>query len=215
MKILVLDDNQNFAKELQEILKLSDYKVQVSNNYDLTSDTFSNNFDFFIVNLDIAYMDGYELLVLLRDFYKDIPIFVYSEATHISHIIKAYDLGCDDYIKKPFDPRELLVKINKKLNIHNKLIHLSKKCFYDRSQRVLFYNQKPIQLTRKETLLLHILILNLNEIVSTQQIELFIWGELVNDTYVRQLISRIRKKTPTHLIENIVGAGYKICSKLK
>lgn len=215
MKVLLIEDDISLNHTINENLNTKGYKVVQSFDAQHALSVLNGSFDCFIVDLDIKGMDGFEIIVLIRDFYKETPIFVLGLDTNITTILKAYDLGCNDYLKKPFDVRELSVKLDKYLNLKNKITKLTRACSYDRLKRI-FYNQgNIIPLTRKETLLLHILVQNLGQTVGIEQIELFVWGEPVNDTYVRQLISRIRRKIGWDIVKNDIGNGYKIDSKIK
>lgn len=154
---------------------------------------------------------GFEISKKIKQISGTSPIIVISAEDNIDVILKAYNLGCQDYIKKPFHVKELLAKVS--LIMQSKpstKVKLSEKCFYDTKSKVLTFNETIIPLTQKETSMLHLLVVNLGMTVPHEDAEKFIWGDHIGNGYVRQLISKLRKKIPCVQIYNHSGNGYRL-----
>ena len=130
----------------------------------------------------------------------------------INTILEAYNLGCNDYIKKPFDLREIIAKINITFeHITKEQFKLTNDCYFNSKDRVIKYNNKLINLTKKEANLLDILVKNIGKMVSVKEIELAVWGENFANGHTRQLISKLKKILPcSEIIHNHSSNGYGI-----
>ncbi len=210
MKIFLVEDDKELNKIVTKTLELTGYKVFSFTDGIKAFENISADFDIFLIDIGLPNMGGLELIKQIKLIDSNNKIFVISGCIDIDTIIKAYDLGCDDYIKKPFDVREVLLKINRELLQSSQIIHLSKECIYNPVKKLLFHKDKMVMLTKKETLLLYILINNIGKTVYTEHIEDYVWGETVGNGYVRQLISKLRKSVPCDIIRNHVSKGYRI-----
>ena len=130
----------------------------------------------------------------------------------IDTILKAYDLGCNDYIKKPFDLREIIAKINIMFeHIDGDQFKLTNDCYYNTKERILKHKNELIKLTKKEAVLLDILVENIGKMVSTSDIEMAVWGETFANGHTRQLVSKLKKALPcSEIIQNHSSNGYGI-----
>ena len=186
------------------------YKVSTFTDGQEAFDNISRDFDVYLIDINLPKINGLELVKQIKELNLDANIFIISGDVNIETIVKAYDLGCDDYIKKPFDVREMVAKINHLTLKSSQLIKLIKHCIYDPITKSLFHKDTVVKLTKKETLLLDILIKNIGQTVRNEIIEDYVWGETVGNGYVRQLISKLRKSLPCKLITNHAANGYKI-----
>ena len=215
MKIFLVEDNKPLNDVLSKTLLTLGYDVK---SFDDGREAFENiliKYDLYIIDINLPYINGLELIKAIKTNYKDANIFVISAEIEIDMILKAYDIGVNDYIKKPFDIRELVAKIKNNFhNMNNNIIKFENGYVYDKTQRIFIVNDKEIKLTQKEALLLEILIQYKNKIVPNNIIENHVWSDNYKIGYVRQLVSKLKKKLPIKIIENHSTNGYRIIPKI-
>lgn len=168
----------------------------------------TNGYDLFILDIDIPHISGIELLEEIRKVYKFTPIIIISATIDMNIITEAYTKGCNDYLKKPFDIKELALKILAHTRDVQEIILLGQGLRYDKNRDILLDDEDEISLTVKEQLFISILLQNRGTIVTHEHLEVAIWGVDEGVPHLRQLVSRLRKKLPFELIENRVGEGY-------
>ena len=198
--VLVIDDDDRIRDLLKQFLQINDFHVIVSSNTrdaQLKLDLFI--FDLIILDVLMPKENGYEFLEKLRK-KNDTPVLMLTALDQTDNKIKGLKKGADDYLSKPFDPEELLLRIK---NILRRLERLDKnnplsdivfgkyKWYFDINK--LFFGQKEIKLTYKESELLSIFAKNCNEILDRYKISKLIRNNL-NDRSIDVEISRLRKK---------------------
>ena len=129
-------------------------------------------------------------------------------------IVRGLDAGAEDYITKPFSIKELIARINKILlrNKKNTIIKI-KDIEFDLDKMVAYKDKKEINLTSLELKILNLLFMNLNKVVTRNDIIEKIWewtGNDVNDNTITVYLKRIREKLGTDIIITIKGIGYRI-----
>ena len=174
---------------------------------DVLNEIPSTVYDMYIIDITLPESDGIELLKELRKPYPSVPVIMISATTDIDTIMKAYDCGCDEYLKKPFDLRELEIKVTKLMK--EELLSLSETVKYDLSGRVLFVDEKEIHLSQKESNLLHTFMTNINRPLTHAYLESIIWGSSDDNGHaLRNLILRMRKRIGPGIIDTVQGKGY-------
>ena len=206
MKIMLVEDDYLLNKAIKNYFK----HMNIDSFLDGESayQNISNNYDIFIIDIDVPEINGIELLIKIRELYKTAYIIMISATIEIGIIEKAYSLGCNDYMKKPFEIKELELKLNL---IENKISNKYKildDLFYNSNKSQLFYKEEIINLTAKETKLLYLLINNKGKIVTSEMILNYIWEDITATDQTRQLVSRLKKKIPIDFIQNRQGQGY-------
>ena len=114
MKIFLLEDDYSLNEAIKEILELE--KHTVDNFYDgeiAFDNILNNNYDLYILDINVPNIDGLEVLEKIKSISLILNVIIISANINIDLIKKAYLLGCDDYLKKPFDLEELALKINR------------------------------------------------------------------------------------------------------
>ncbi|MDY0117424.1 MAG: response regulator transcription factor [Sulfurimonadaceae bacterium] len=119
-KILLLEDDTLLAQTLEELLVSQTYDVTLVTSGDEAVDmTYENKFDLYIFDINVPDINGLDLLKSLRDADDKTPTIFISALVDLNSISKAFEVGAEDYIKKPFFPQELLIRVNAKLTKKN------------------------------------------------------------------------------------------------
>lgn len=217
MKVLVLEDDEILLGLMESRLKEENYEVDSFSDGEKALDSISDGYSCFILDINVPSLDGITLLKNIRDYLgKDVPILIISSNHEFEKIKNSYELGCNDYIKKPFFVYELIQKVKNLCKIEYKFIKFDDECKYNFKEHALYINEQKIILARKEILFLELFIKNLNRIVNYEEIERYVWeGEITNIDNIRALIKRIRKKLPQDSIKIVTGYGYTLNEKTK
>lgn len=210
MKVFLVEDDQILNEAVSSALEGIGFEVDSFFDGQSAFDNISNKYQVFLIDVNLPYINGLELVKRIKKYNTDAKVFILSADLNIDTIMTAYDIGCDDYLKKPFDIRELLAKIDIVKKEDGQKIKLYKNCEYDLEKQIFFYNSKDLKLTKKENLLLHILVSNIGKTVENDKIERYVWEEDMGSGYVRQLVAKLRKKLPYDIIQNHAGNGYRI-----
>jgi DNA-binding response OmpR family regulator len=113
IKLLLLEDDHVLAESLIELLQSENFDiVHVVNSQGALNQTFLQNFDLFLLDVNVPLFNGFELLKNLRDSGDKTPAIFLTALNDIASLSKGFDVGADDYIKKPFDFDELIIRIN-------------------------------------------------------------------------------------------------------
>ena len=210
MKILLVEDNEMIIKALLFLLEQHNYKVIVANKLSLANKLIS---DIDLLILDLMLPDG-DGLTFLKE-HNDIPTLVLSAKDEEDIVVKAIDLGAEDYIIKPFRSKELLSRINnilKRKKKNNTITYENIK--FDMDAYKVYVNEKEVIFTGLELKILFLLLDNRNRIVTRDTIIEKIWdlsGKYVNDNTLSVYIKRIREKLNSEsLIKTIKGIGYRV-----
>ena len=214
MKILLLEDELLLNNAISEYLRNIGHMVESFQDGQDVLDNIDSSFDLLILDINVPTVDGFGVLAYLNSKKIHIPTIFISALVDIEDITKAYNLGCREYIKKPFHLGELGIKINqilKKEQNNTSHIKFSENYSYSKDKQTLYFNGEPQSLTKKQLEIIHILALNINMIVDFERFREDIWdGEDIDNPTIRAEISRLKKALKEDFIKNIRGLGYKI-----
>ena len=212
MKIFLLEDDYSLNESIKEMLETESYIVHSYYDGNIAYENIIDDYCLYIFDVNVPNIDGLYLLEHIKTINKNSNVIIMSANINIDKIKEAYKKGCDDYIKKPFDIQELLLKINKYTK-KSYLTILDQNLYFDKIERKLFSNNIEIELTKNEKNLLFLLINNIENKVSYTQIEDFVYGrESKSSDAIRSLVKRLRKKLPKDIILNSLDEGYYIKS---
>ncbi len=221
IRILIVEDEQKIADTLKFGLSENGFKVEVAYDGKLGYRLFSvQDFDLLILDINLPGMNGYELCKAVRLLNEQVPIIILTSMSALNDKIEGYDAGADDYIIKPFEFKELLLKMRVLLKrtksqyapVGN-MLRLSDLEMNLDSKEVKRDNI-PIQLTAKEFQLLEYLMRNKNRVVSRADIAINVWdmdfdsNTNVIDVYISYLRNKVDKNFDHKLIQTQVGMGY-------
>lgn len=213
MKILLVEDNETIAKALKYALEQEKYKVIRTENIKETLQCLNEEIALIILDVSLPDGDGFDLYE--KTIKKlNIPTIFLTAKDEENDIIKGLELGAEDYITKPFSAKELLVRMKKILLRQKKNTILKvQDISFDIDKMVVYKNEEKLELTSLELKILHMLFLNMNKVVTRNDIIEKIWewtGNDVNDNTVTVYLKRIREKLQTDIIITIKGIGYRI-----
>ena len=210
MKIFLLEDDYSLNEAIKEIIQLENHSVENFYDGETAFSKISNDFDLYILDINIPNINGLEILKQIKQINPKTKVIIISANINIDLIREAYTLGCDDYIKKPFNIEELLFKINR-YEKKDTIIYLDINITFNTISKELIINNKTVELTKNEKNLLFLLVDNLNNKISYDQIENFVYeGTSKTSDAIRSLVKRLRKKLPKDLISNSLDEGYYI-----
>ena len=215
-KIALVEDEIDLNNLIKTYLEKNDYEVV---SYTKGIDAINNiNDDINLWILDIMLSDdisGYDIIKKIRETNPNVPVIFTSARDKDLDKIIGLELGSDDYITKPYSPKELVLRVN---NIIKRVYSTKEqKIFYetyiiDVDKRVVTENNKEINLTTLEFDLLYIFLKNKNKQFSRDDILTNIWGDnyFGNERVVDDLVRRLRKKMPKLNVNTIYGFGYRL-----
>jgi DNA-binding response OmpR family regulator len=216
MKILFLEDEYALRISVEEFLDDLGLQVDTFENGDDAFDAiYQGSYNLLLLDVKVPGMDGFELLKLLRQQEIMIPALFITSLTHVDDLAKGFELGCCDYIKKPFDLKELQIRLEHALRsecLHAKkeLIQLNDIYAYDTKNFLLLESGKKIELAKTEKRILECLIKHRGAVVSIESFQKEVWGDDIDPANIRVQINKLRKKMAHALIINVRGLGYKI-----
>lgn len=220
-KILIVEDEQKIADTLKVGLNENGYHVEVAYDGKIGERLFfAHDFNLVIVDINLPGINGYDLTKIIRSRNVNIPVIMLTSLSTLNDKMEGYDAGADDYLVKPFQFRELLVKIrvllkrtmNQHIPVGNILQAADLRMNLD-SKEVKRGNNE-INLTAKEFQLLEYLLRNKNRVVSRADIAVNVWdidfdtNTNIIDVYISYLRNKIDKPYPEKLIQTHIGMGY-------
>jgi len=201
-KILLLEDDHILLETVEELLELHNYQIDIAQNGDEVLDlTFNENYALYIFDINVPKINGFKLIELLRKADDFTPVIYISALIDIKSITTGFSLGAVDYLKKPFHPQELILRVK---NILNQKKSIEYQNIQFQNNRV-FKNENEIILTKIQHNIFVLLIQNIGWVVKNSEFYEII-GHYSNNA-LRFHINRLRKILEID-IKNIRGIGY-------
>jgi two-component system response regulator CssR len=214
-RIYLVEDDENLNLVLTSYLKKEGWNVVSFLNGLDAERSISTPPDLWILDIMLPDIDGYQLIKEIKSATPSIPvIFISARDADIDRVV-GLELGSDDYLPKPFLPRELVIRARNLLDRFNTnastISNLSPYAINDNS-RVVKLGEKIIDLTSKEYDLLIYFAKNPSIALSREQILNHVWGNdyFGSDRVVDDLVRRLRKKMPDLDVETVYGYGYRV-----
>lgn len=222
-RIYLVEDEKSLRILLEKYLEREGYEVTTFSEGVPAINRIKDIPDLWVLDIMLPDVDGYEIIKAIKENSKNTPVIFMSARNEELDRVVGLELGSDDYLSKPFLPRELIIRISKLFErIYGKeekkpeeeMISISGYRISKR-QRAVFLNEEEIQLTNKEFELLKYFADNKNGVVSRDQILINVWGDdyFGSDRVVDDTIRRLRKKVEKMNIETVYGYGYKLVVK--
>ncbi|WP_297442237.1 response regulator transcription factor [Sulfurimonas sp.] len=205
-KILLLEDEFELAETLQELLEENGYAVDmVHNGNDAIDASYENRYDLYIFDINVPDMNGLELLKSLRDAEDKTPTIFISALVDLNSIAKAFEVGAEDYLKKPFFPQELLIRVNAKFTQRQEQVIEYKNTKYFPDKKEFYLDEKIVSLGDVQLCLCDVFMRNIGSVVDKSI--LMDCLQHPSDTALRVALNKL-KSTTTLPIKNIRGVGY-------
>ncbi|MGE0090695.1 MAG: response regulator transcription factor [Bacteroidales bacterium] len=221
MRILIVEDEKGLATEIKEFLAKEEYNCDLAFTGSQASEMIAiNPYDFILLDIGLPDYNGLDLIKEAKKLNSEAYFIVITARGELEDKIKGFDLGADDYLAKPFSLLELLSRIQaitrRKFGQQSSIIPFGRFSL-DTIKKHLEFENKPLDLTKKEYKLLSYLVLNKNRVLDRLQLTEHIWGEFFEDdydsNYIDVHIKNIRKKLSefdeTNWIKTVRGIGYK------
>ena len=214
MKILLLEDEIILADSIQRYLEKLGHEVHLCYDGNEAMEVAARkSLDLLILDINVPGTDGFELLKKLHDQNRYIPTIYISALTDIEDITKGFELGCKDYIKKPFHLKELELRIQKisEAITHRNHVVLGGNYSFDFETKTLYFGYDPVDLSRRQLQIIELLARNKGLVVDYDMFREFVYTEeFVDNPTIRAEISRLKKSLKSDFIVNVRGLGYKI-----
>jgi len=211
-KLLLLEDDRLFGETLVDFLEGEGYDVIhfLSAKPAIEAVYEDDEFDLYLLDVNVPELNGFDLLKQLRESGDRTPAIYITSARDKEALARGFHSGADDYMKKPIDLDELLLRIEAQLRRQQKTqkIEIGEYRF-DMERLVLYRGNEPVQLPKKLAELLGLLLRNRGEVVNTEEILQEIYGEENPGTGVlRVYINKLKQLFGRESIKNIRGVGY-------
>ena len=220
MKILLLEDDFILNEIIEEHLVSQNYEVVTTYNGNEAQELlYSQTFDLLLLDVNVPDINGFELLSDLRVQNIKTPAIFITSLNMADDMQKGFDSGWDYYIKKPFELKELDLRINNLKRLFNiyplTLINISQNVNLDTQNLMIIKDEEKIHIAKKECEVLQYLINNSTKTVSIEELSLNLWAyeETPNASTIRTYIKNLRKILGEEQILNIRGVGYRFNKK--
>lgn len=216
MKVLLLEDDVMLNEAITEFLQTQHHQVvTVGDGMQALERCLNVPFDLLILDITVPKLNGLSLLEELHRHKIDTPAIFISALVDIEDITRAFDLGCYDYLKKPFHLKELGLRIERVVKEGSRevsKIALSRHYKYDKNSGMLYYDNEPQILTKRQHQIIELLSNHINQVVDFEQFRDEVWDEYVDNATIRAEVSRLKKNLKEEFIQNIRAMGYMISS---
>lgn len=222
-RIFLVEDDTEIAKNLTRLLRLEEYLVtHAKSRQEATLLLEKSEFDLALIDISLPDGNGFSVCTLLKE-KQDIPVIFLTASGDEASVVTGLNMGADDYITKPFRPRELIARIKTAFRIRNRIENIFKiqNISVDISSGIVKKGEVELNLSALEYRLLLIFISNPNVILTRNQLLDELWdaaGEFVNDNTLTVYIKRLREKieqdsTNPNIIITVRGIGYRLGEK--
>lgn len=217
MKILLLEDDIALSDIMSEYLEDNDFELDlVYDGEEALESAYESQYDLYIFDVNVPAIKGFDLLQTLRENGDTTPAIFVTSLNDIEDVSKGFESGADDYLKKPFELAELLLRIK---NIQKRsftqqrstIIQIDKTITFDIETELLYTGEESVSLPQKELKLLKHFLKHPNEIITFESLNEVLWDydETPSAESLRAHIKNLRKHLNKDMIQNLRGLGYR------
>jgi DNA-binding response OmpR family regulator len=220
-KILLLEDDANLNETISEYMEEQRYEVESTyEGYEAQDKLYEEHFDLLLLDVNTPGINGFDVLRSAREQGVKAPAIYITSLDSVDDLEQGFESGCDDYIRKPFALKELLIRVETllKRNFYHEereFIEIDEQIAYDIKNSTLLVEKKPYQLGVKESKLLKLFLQSSGEVLSHERIFEVLWSydEESSDASLRTYIKNLRKIIGKERIVSIKKQGYRYASK--
>jgi len=219
MEVLVIEDDKKIASYIKKEIEKSGHSATITHSVkEAIEKKLANSHDIVVLDLILTNERGEDFVQYIKKNNIKIPIIVLSSLSEVVSKVELLKLGVDDYMTKPFDPRELIARLESTRRIYLSLDSDKKETHcgieFNWKDNSVLREGKKIHLTKKECSLLKLLVRNKNNVVSSEDILSQVWNvglgyhSNILQSLVRHLRKRLDQDFEFKLIRNVHGYGY-------
>ena len=213
MKILLLEDDVILQEIIEEYLIEQGYAVESYYDGEKALNAIGvSSYDLLLLDVNVPNIDGFEILSYLREVGNTTPAIYITSLASVDDLKKGFDLGADDYLKKPFDLEELNARIKYIIKLHklHEEIEFDGMKFIPKAHQIIHENGM-IEMRQKEAQVLEYFMRNTGKIISCDEIIENVWDDEHVPTHatIRTYIKNLRKMFEKEYFDNIKGEGYR------
>ncbi len=215
-KLLILEDNALLLNTLEDFLSENDYTcVLVQNGKEALKRCYEEKFDLYLLDVKVPEMNGFDFLRELRASGDRTPAIFVTSLNDQESLTQGFTLGGDDYIKKPFDLGELLLRIRAILTrakgIVDDWLVIDEHYKLNLARKRLFFDDEELDVPLKDFELLYLLVKERGYVVTKEMIHERLWSssEEMNEGSIRVYVNNLKKIFGKESISNIRGIGYR------
>ena len=215
MRILLLEDDELFAETLEDFLEDEGFTIDIANDGEKALDlNYETNYDLYLLDINVPKINGLELLKDLRESGDETPAIFLTSYKDKETLAEGFLSGADDYLKKPVDLYELLLRIKsllKRVGKQTSKIVIDENTVFEPSLKRVFKDGNDMNLAMKVIDLLELFLENRDKIITKEMIVSKLWSvdEEYSEGSIRVYINHVKKIFSKEKIINIKGIGYK------
>lgn len=215
MKILLVEDDIMLGEAISKYIQATGHVVElIKNGSQALQMIQKSNFDLLLLDINVPGMDGLILLETTHNEKIQIPTIFISALVDIEDISRAFNLGCYDYLKKPFHLKELSLRIDKILQsrqVPQAHKRLSKSYSFDSETMTLLFNNEPQILPKRQLQIIELLSQQRSRVVTYDMFRDYVWNDdMIDNATIRAELNRIKNVLKEDMIINIRSIGYMV-----
>lgn len=220
-KLLLLEDDLTLSETVLDYFEEEGFDVTTVYDGDEAQEVmYEEKFDLFLLDVNVPFLNGFELLKAVRKEGNTTPAIFITSLNSMSSLEEGFESGCDDYIRKPFELKELLLRVQtiiKREFSKNKdtIIKIDENISFDTNTNELTKDNEIVQLNFKEQKLLKFFLQNKDELLIHDRIYDYVWNydEQYSDNSLRTYIKNLRKVLGKDKIVSLKKLGYRFNTK--
>ena len=214
--LLLLEDDLQLSDTVKQFLEFKGYEVYCAyDGLEAQTIVYEKHIDLMLLDVKVPHLNGFEFLKKVRSEGRDMPAIFITSLNSVEDVEEGFTMGCDDYIRKPFALKELLVRVESLLKrsfgTHDDKIDLGEGLLFNTKEMILTQYNNRVPLKTKELKLLALFLQNANELLNYEKINVTLWeyDEEPSSGSLRTYIKTLRSAIGKEKIETIKNVGYR------